>query len=208
MDVVRAIRFPLDDDDWLPKILIGALVGWLPFVGLGYQARVARNVMRRRANPLPGPDELGEIIADGVGAFIAAVVYFVPAAMLACVVFFPIAVIGGRAATCLLWLCLVPLALVYVLPAMALYTMGMIRFAQTGNFVEFVQFRALWADVRANLGTLATLFAYLIGVGLLAGAASSVLWITCIGLPVLAFWQTVTNGHLIGQAGAEITFNE
>ena len=72
MDLVRALKFPLDDEDWPVKIAIGSLVTLIPVVGwigsLGYQVSVARNVIRGSARPLPGSDDLGQIFSDGVMA--------------------------------------------------------------------------------------------------------------------------------------------
>ena len=75
MDLVRALKFPLDDEDWPVKIAIGSFILLIPVIGwvasLGYQIAVARNVIRGSARPLPGSDSLGQIFTDGVMAGLA-----------------------------------------------------------------------------------------------------------------------------------------
>jgi hypothetical protein len=79
--------------------------------------------------------------------------------------------------------------------------MGVIRYAETGNFSEFMRFGVLWADVRDNLGLLLTLLLYFLALGLIG----SVLSVTVIIVPFLGFLYQVASGHLIGQAGLEIS---
>ena len=80
------------------------------------------------------------------------------------------------------------------------FWMGMIRYAETGNFSEFVKIRALWRDVRTHLSTLLVLWGYTLVLGLLAFVASPFLLVTCVGIFVLGFWSQVSTGHLVGQA--------
>jgi hypothetical protein len=101
-------------------------------------------------------------------------------------------------------LCVTGLSIVYAIPATAMYWMGVMRYAETGNFSEFIRFGSLWADVRDHFGTMLMLLVYSILIGLVAAAAGLVLWITCIGLPLLAFWYQIATGHLIGQAARAV----
>ena len=58
MDITRALSFPFDDEDWIVKFAVGSLMSlvgvFLPFILLGYQVNVARNVIRGKKRPLPG----------------------------------------------------------------------------------------------------------------------------------------------------------
>lgn len=212
MDLVRALKFPLDDEDWPVKIAVGSLVTLIPVIGwigsLGYQIAVARNVMRGSARPLPGSDELGQIFTDGVMAGLAGLL--VRAADGALLV--PDgAAVGHRgrierrdfALACVSVLSVL-LSIFYAIPAVAMYWVGAMRYSQTGNFSEFTQFGALWREVRANLGTLVSLFLYYLLLSLIFAVVSPLALITCVGIFVLAFYSQIATGHLIGQAGRQI----
>lgn len=212
MDFTRAISFPFDDEDWVVKFIVGALltlVGFfLPFILLGYEVNVARNVIRGKDRPLPGADKIGEVITDGLIAFIAGLVYAIPAILLSCILAFAGGLLGDSDLGGMLFLCLscclTGFFILYGIVAAALYWMGIIRYAETGNFSEFLRFSDLWSDVRANIGILLGLLLYTILLGLLVSVASIVLFITCVGIPALIFYSQVVSGHLIGQAGQEI----
>lgn len=204
MDFVRAIKFPFDDEDWPVKILAGTLISFIPFFAQGYQVRVARNVIRGERRPLPGTDNLGQIFIDGVMATIALFIYYLPATLLFCVLLFPLMLTGDDQVgmlVCMSAVCVVGFMILYAIPATGMYAMGVIRYAETGNFSEFMRFGALWSDVRDNLSLLFTLLLYFLALGLVV----SVLSFTVIVLPFLMFLYQVSSGHLIGQAGLEIS---
>ncbi|MBN1202217.1 MAG: DUF4013 domain-containing protein, partial [Anaerolineae bacterium] len=85
MDFVRAVKFPFDDDDWIVKTVIGTLLSFIPLFSAGYQVNVARNVMRDREYPLPGSDDIGPVLTDGILATIAAILYTLPILPFVCV---------------------------------------------------------------------------------------------------------------------------
>jgi len=205
VDFVRAIRFPFDDEDWPIKIVVGTLLSFIPFFAQGYQVRVARNVIRGERRPLPGTDRLGQIFTDGVMATLALFIYFLPAALLTCLLLTPAMFTGedelGGLLVCLSSICVVGFMVLYAIPATGMYTMGVIRYVETGNFSEFMRFGALWTEVRDNLSLLIMLLLYFVALGVVV----SVMGFTVILLPFLGFLYEVSSGHLIGQAGLEIS---
>ena len=212
MDLVRALKFPLDDEEWPVKIAIGSLIFLIPVIGwigsLGYQIAVARNVIRGSARPLPGSDSLGQIFTDGVMAGLAGLLYMLPTAPLWCVMAVLSGIADGSSAGDFALACVSVAAalvsIVYGIPAAAMYWVGVMRYTQSGSFSEFTQFGSLWREARANVGTLVTLFLYNLLLGLLLSIISPLAVLTCIGIFVLAFYSQVASGHLIGQAGREI----
>ena len=80
MDIGKAFTYVFVDEDWITKVLVGALfvlsscvlVG-IPFL-LGYVIALMRNVMAGKENPLPAWDELGEKFQEG---FILALIFIV-----------------------------------------------------------------------------------------------------------------------------------
>ena len=212
MDLVRALKFPFEDEEWPVKIAIGSLVTLIPVVGwiggLGYQVTVARNVIRGSARPLPGPDDLGQVFTDGAMAGLAGLMVALPLVPVWVVMALLAGIADGSSAGDLALACLsvgaAGLSIVYGIPAAAMYWIGVMRYTQSGNFSEFTQFGALFREARAHLGTLATVFLYFLLLSLILAVVSPLAVITCVGIFVLAFYSQIASGHLIGQAGREI----
>ncbi len=213
MDITRALSFPFDDDDWIVKFAVGSLMSlvgvFLPFIPLGYQVNVARSVIRGKKRPLPAMDNVGEVIADGLMAFIAGLVYAIPGIVVGCILAFSGGLLGNSTVggTLLLCLscCLGTFLLLYGIVAAALYWMGVIRYAESGNFSEFMQFSDLWEDVRSNWGVLVGLLVYSLALFLMASVLLPFSLVLCgVGEFIVIFYAQVVNGHLIGQAGLEI----
>ena len=208
MDFVRAVKFPLDDENWITKVVVGSLLNLIPIFGLGYTVGVARNVVRGKARPLPGTEDLGQVITDGIMVTIAGIVYALPALLVGCVVGIFGSIIGssdvgGLFAACLSML--VSLAsLVYAVPAMAMFWLAVMHYTESGNFSDFLQFRTLLREARDHVGILVMLLLYVLAVGLLSALIAPILIVTCVGILVLGFWVQVAYGHLIGQAALEI----
>ncbi len=217
MDFARALTFPFEDEDSVTKVVIGSLMmlvgSVLWFIPMGYQVHVARNMIRGKNRPLPGLDEVGEVLTDGLMALIAAGLYMLPVILACCVLASVGSVLGESALGGLLFFCLVlcigGMLLLYLLLAGALVTMGTIRYCETGNFVEFVRVGALWSDVRAHLGILVALLVYLLIFGLIISLLAPFSLIMCVvGIFFLLFYAVVVSGHLFGQAGLLILENE
>ena len=63
LDISRAIQHPFEDQTWINKILIGALIGIVPILGfatIGYMIEVLRNNAEGRELPLPESLEEGK----------------------------------------------------------------------------------------------------------------------------------------------------
>ncbi len=212
MDFMRALRFPLEDRDWVTKVAIGTLatlIGFvLPFIPLGYQVYVARQVLRRDETPLPGTDQLGQVVTDGLMAFVAGLIYALPALVLGCILAGMGALLGqndlgGMLFACFT-LCLMGFIILYGLLAAAFFWMGVIRYAESGNFMDFVRIGLLWRDIRDHSSTLLVLLAYVLGFSLLMAFVTPLLAVTIIGVPLAVFYSQIVTGHLLGQAGRAI----
>lgn len=212
MDFTKALTFSFDDEDWITKYVIGSLmmlVGMIIFViPAGYQVRVARNVIRQKPNPLPSGSELGEVVADGLMATIAILIYALPVIIMACMLGFMGGILGDSDLGGILFscfaCCLSVFMIIFGLAAAAFYWVGVIRYAETGNFSEFLKFGSLWEDIRGNMGTLLGLLLFTFIFGLIMAVIWPFSIITCVGPIVLMFYQQVVTGHLIGQAGLDM----
>lgn len=208
MNFGRAITFPFDDDEWPVKAIVGTLLSFIPFFAPGYQVRVARNMIRGRSRPLPTTDELGQVFIDGLMAGLAALIYFLPLIIVGCLLVFP-AMLSGQDDVfalmfCASMACVFTISLLYAIPVGGIYVMGMIRYAETGNFSSFMQFGALWRDLMNNLSLMVTLLFYEAVLVVIVMFVSPIVALTIIGAPLLAFWYYIATGHLVGQVGLEI----
>jgi hypothetical protein len=212
MDIVRALKFPFDDHDWPSKLGLGTLlmlVGMvLPFIPLGYQVQVARNVIHGKQHPVPGTNDLGQVITDGIMALAAVILYALPLTPFLCLLMFTGALTDGSDAGgfmfCVVFCCLFVPTLIYGILATAFYWIGVIRYAATGNFSSFLQIRAIWGDIRNHLDILGMLLLYSIGIGIVLGMISPFALVTIIGLPLILLFNQLATGHLIGQAALEM----
>jgi hypothetical protein len=205
MDFGRAITFPFDDDQWPVKFILGTLLTFVPFFAPGYQVRITRSLIRGKTRPLPDTDELGQVFIDGVMASLAMLLYFLPVILVVCVLMFPAMLSGSDDIFALMFCgsmcCMSFFLLLYTLPALALYSLAIIRYAETGNFSAFIQFGALWRDMTGNFGLLLRLWLYVLGMVVLVSVISPFAAATILGVPLLLFWYHISSGHLIGQAG-------
>ncbi|MEW6580822.1 MAG: DUF4013 domain-containing protein [Chloroflexota bacterium] len=204
MDFGRALSFPFDDEEWPVKVILGTLLSLVPFFAQGYQVRVARGVVRGEKRPLPASHRLGEVFVDGVVMAAAAFVYFLPLVLIGCVLALPAIVSNDDLLAFCAGCCVVLLALLYAIPALMLTFMGMIRYAETGNFAEYFRVGALIRDTRQNAGTLVVLVMYVFLFGLLAALVAPFVAVLIVGVPLVNFYFHVASGHLIGQAGRMI----
>jgi hypothetical protein len=56
MDIGKAFSFPFEDDDWLTKLFLGAVVSIVPILNFawgGYTVDILRNVIDGVPRPLP-----------------------------------------------------------------------------------------------------------------------------------------------------------
>jgi hypothetical protein len=208
MDFGRSITFPFEDNEWPVKVLIGSLLSLIPFFAPGYQVRITRNVIRDRSRPLPPPDELGQVFVDGLMAGLAALIYFLPLIIIGCLLVFP-AVLAGQDDVfalmfCASMTCVFVMSLLYAIPVGGMYIMGVVRYAETGNFSAFMQFGALWHDLMNNLSLMLTLLFYVVVLVVVALLVSPIAAPTVVGVPLLVFWYHIATGHLIGQVGLQI----
>ena len=145
----------------------------------------------------------------GLMAFIAGLVYAIPGIVVGCMLAFAGGLLGNSSLGGTLFLCLScclgAFLILYGIVAAALFWMGVIRYAESGNFSEFLQFSDLWEDVRSNWGILLSLLLYSLVLGMLAGVVGLFSVVLCgVGEFIVIFYTQVVSGHLVGQAGLEI----
>lgn len=100
MKLNEALSFVFEDERWLGKLLLAAAITLIPVFGgmviVGYGIAVLRNVRAGDSRPLPSWNRIGEHFVDGLFFWLGMLVYAIPLLILIC-----------------------PIALVWVLPAIA-----------------------------------------------------------------------------------------
>lgn len=230
MDVAKAFTYITEDDRWLGKIGIGALISLLSFLILpgflltGYLVGITRNVMNGMKRPLPEWEDLGTLFKDGISIFIASVVYTLPFWLLICIAFVSTigfgglsevtnmsedALVAGILATYGLVGCLTlifMLALFFISPAIV------IQYVREGELGACFRFGQVMTIVRENLGDIIiaglTPFAASIVLSLLFGALNIIPCLGTIAAFLLSFAMapllTAVTGHLYGQIAGKI----
>lgn len=170
MDIGQSFAYIAEDEKWMQKIGVGALIGMIPivnFAAFGYQVQVARNVWQGEERPLPDWDDFGKFLVDGLRIMAAMFIYMLPLllvygllaggfmvyAFTADPAAFaasgsstdPIAGIFGLIMV-LSMLCIMP----YILLMWLLYPMFFIQIARRGSVKACFDIREMWALIRAQ----------------------------------------------------------
>ena len=212
MDFGRAFTFVSEDKDWIIKIVIGAVLPFVPFLilpVLGYQVAIVRNVIHDEEYPLPAWENFGKLFLDGLKLAVGIAVYALPIILLVICASVAIAVAassgdefaGGIVAATVAFSCFViiwSLVITFLVPAMT------IRFAETGELGAILQVGRIFAITREHLVDV-------ILVALMVYVARFVLiivsMIPCIGFIILIAgntWLMYSTGHLYGQIGRKM----
>jgi hypothetical protein len=226
MDIVKSFTYMFEDERWITKLGIGAVLAFFSWLLLpipllvGYSVAVLRNVRDGYERPLPEWDDWGQLFMDGLFVMIAQFVYTLPFLLLFCVV--SIVMVGsvGMAefseelaaasmfATFGLSLCLLliwAIAILFITPAI------MIQYGRTGQLSACLRFGEVIALTRRNMGDiLLVLVAYVVISFVLLAFTSFLSVIPCLG-PILSYligiafspYLMMVLGHLYGQIAAK-----
>ncbi len=217
MDFVKALTYPFEDQDWLKKIGIAALVQFIPIAGVlalqGWSLEICQRVRRNDSTPLPDWSNFGGLLSKGLIVFLAMLVYQLPTLIFGCVMAFAptlmaaggddenaVAALGGMVT--LVIACCSCLLILYAIAASAAFFGGYMRFLDREEFGTFMQFGENIALVRNNLQDFGMALLFFIGAGLVAGLASSVTF-GLAGLLASPFYSYF-GGHILGQLSAKL----
>ncbi len=209
MDFGKAFTFPFEDQDWLKKLGIAALILIIPILGTivvaGWMLELMRRVINRDPQPLPDWNDFGGYVMKGLQALVVGLVYSLPMILVsACQQVITMglanqnsgddaaAMAGAGIAVCLGCFSLIyGLFLGVVLPA----AFG--QLAATGQIGSAFRIGEVFGLVRAAPGAYIMV---LLGT-ILAGIIGSLGLILCIvgALATYAYAMAV-QGHLYGQA--------
>jgi hypothetical protein len=226
MDIAKAFTYMLEDENWVTKLGIGAVLTFFSWLLLpipllvGYSVAVLRNVRDGYERPLPEWDDWGKLFMDGLFIMIAQFVYTLPLLLLLCVITVGMVASAGMAelseemavasflatfglSACffLLWY----VAFIFISPAI------MIQYGRTGQLGSCFRFGEVIAIVRRNMADILIIFMIVLVITFVFLGLTSVLSaIFCIGqvislLITVAFspYIMMVSGHLYGQIAAK-----
>jgi hypothetical protein len=222
MDFGKAFGFVFEDEEWIKKILVGALISLVPVVGqfvvFGWGLAVLRNVQEGRSRPLPDWGEFGEFLAAGAKYWVVTMVYAIPILILICPVTITSVVpalgggsedltpiLGGVAA--ILGIGLVCLMAAYGVLMALLMPALQIRFAETGEIGPCLRFGEVFGYMRRNIGPI---FVAVLVATVAGGALVSLVGGVTLGLLALpaSVWATAFSSHLYGQIARDSSGDE
>jgi hypothetical protein len=206
MDFGRSLSFVFEDEDWVVKVLIGAVlaltgIGFIPI--MGYALEVARRVARGDLEPLPDWDDWGTKIIEGLLSLVISFVWSLPGILLAscvAIVLIPVSDSGsgqGEALAALVMTCVGLLVMLYSLVLALVLPAALTHYAVTGDFGAAFRVGEILGMVRNNLGA----YLMVLVVTFVAGIIGSLGSVVCvIGVFFTSFYSTLIMYHAYGQA--------
>lgn len=222
MDIAKAFTFVTEDERWVGKIGIAALITLLSFLIIpipllvGYMVGVVRNVKDGVVNPMPEWDNWGLLFKDGLSIIVAQLVYTLPFWLLSCIA--GVATVGmgsladanediaaaGMFATFGLVGCL---TLVFVVALFFLSPAIVIQYVRTNELGSAFRFGEVFAIAKENAGNIVLIALVTFGIAIVLNIVIGILglipcigWVAALIIAVAAGpYLTVVTGHLYGQ---------
>ncbi len=209
MDFGLAFSCPFQDEEWVKKVILTAVISLIPFIGqfalIGWLVELTRRVIRGDAEPLPDWADFGGILVLGLKMFAIGFVYAIPLMFVAIPMAIFDALIDSDSAVALytiVTLCFSCFALIYGL-ALAFFVPAAVgELAATDNLGAAINPTNIIAHVRAAPSAYLLAFLGTIVAGFLSGFGI----ILCfVGVILTAVYASAVQGHLYGQAYLEAT---
>ncbi len=222
MDIAKAFTYVTEDERWMGKIGIGALISLLSFLIIpipllvGYMVGVVRNVKDGVVNPMPEWEDWGQLFKDGLSVIVAQLVYTLPFWLLSCIAGAGVVGMGSLAetnedlaaagifATFGLVGCL---TLVFVVALFFLSPAIVIQYVRTDELGSVFRFGEVFTIAKENVGNILLITLVTFGIAIVLNIVIGVLglipcigWVAALIIAVAAGpYMTVITGHLYGQ---------
>jgi Protein of unknown function (DUF4013) len=208
MEYGKAFAFITDDNEWIKKFLVAALMPIIPLIGglvlLGYSFEITRRVIKNLTPALPEWNDFGEYLKNGFFAGLITFIYILPVALLSACLNVPaivlqtaddstiqtIGLVVVSCGTCIL-LALSMITTLLIPPALG-------RFADTGQWTSALRIGDIVSLLRAKPGV------YIISMILITVAGLVLLplgLLLCgVGIFLVVAFLNLVAAHLHGQA--------
>ena len=206
MDIGKSFTYVFEDEEWVSKVLIGALFTILsgiligiPFL-VGYMVELIANVRAGKEKPLPRWDNLGDKFRDGLLLVIGFLVYSLPVLIIACpLVLISMAAGDNNTTFSLLYACLSCLSGLWGIVVAILSPAIYIRFAETRELGAIFRFGDILQFTQQHLAEVIVAVLLYIVASFVAAIVGTLLCV--VGLLLTGFWATLVEGHLYAQVG-------
>lgn len=209
MDFGLAFSFPFQDEEWVKKVVLTAVISLIPIIGqialIGWMVELTRRVIRGDAEPLPDWADFGDILVLGLKMFAIGFVYAIPLMFIAIPMAIFEALIDSDSAVALytiVTLCFSCFSLIYGLGLAFFIPAAVGELAATDNLGAAINPTNIIAHVRTAPSAYLLAFLGTIVAGFLSGFGI----ILCfVGVILTAVYASAVQGHLYGQAYLEAT---
>jgi hypothetical protein len=213
MEFGRAFSFAFQDQDWLKKVGITALVFLIPLIGpitvMGWGLEITRRIINNDPEPLPGWDnKFGEFVSKGFQAFVVGLAYALPIILIA--ICGQVITVGSAGAlnesnsdvvggiVTVVSLCLVCLVSILAIAISLIVPAAIGNLAATGQLGSAFRFTEVFGLVRAAPGPYLLSILCVLGVALVLSPLGSL--VCGIGALATSAYITALSSHLYGQA--------
>jgi len=209
MDFGLPFTFEFNDQEWIKKIAIAALISLIPIIGqiylLGWGLEITRKVINGENSPLIPETNFGGFLGSGFKAIIIALVYSIPIILFT----IPITIASSTLPSADLdentiaviisavSLCCGSLIFIYSLVLGLMLPAAFGNFAAKGNISDGLRFVEIFGLVKAA----PVPYLIVLGGGIAASFVGSLGSIACgIGALLTMAYAMLINGHFYGQA--------
>ena len=217
MDIGKSFGYVFDDEEWITKILIAAgilLLGifffWLLFIPSiiaalllgGYGVEITRRVIRGDTEVLPKWDNWGELLVDGLKAWIIEIIYALPIIVLGVCLSIPLGILSEEAqeASALLSVCLSGIYFLWGIAMGLLLPAAIAMFVAEEEVSAAFRFGDVFGLVRDNFVT----YLLVLVIGWVASFIGGLgLFVCGVGVLVTAPYAGWITAHIRGQAYLE-----
>ena len=213
MEFGKSFTYVFEDDDWIVKILLAAVIVFIPIIGglavAGWGVEITKRVIHQDEEVLPGWGDFVNFLIKGLVLILIGFVYMLPV-ILVQVCSNGTFILGQESGEeglmilgNILLACFGCLSFIYSILVFFLIAAAIGRYADTGEIGSAFQFGKVFATVKAAP---APYLMVLLG-GFLAGMIAFLGVIACIiGVFFTAAYANAINAHLMGQAYKEAKF--
>ena len=207
MDFGLAFSFPFQDEDWIKKVLIAAVISIIPVLGqivvFGWSLEIARRVIQKHPAPLADWGDFGGVLVLGLKAFLVTLVYSIPLMLLSAPTWIATALLDPEemaTVITIISICTGCLALIYGIILAFVLPTAFGQLASTDSIGSAFSIGRMVELVRAAPAAYLMVILGLVIVGILAPLGV----ILCVvGVFATIAYSAAIQGHLYGQAFVE-----
>jgi hypothetical protein len=204
MDFGLAFSFPFQDEEWVKKIVVTAVILLIPILGqiavMGWMVALTRRVIAGEERPLPDWEDFGGLFMDGLKAFAVGLVYSLPII----ITVIPFSILGAifdngdqLSVFEILSICLGCFAAIYGFLYAFVWPAALGELAATGEIGAALNIGKVLRRVQGALSAYLIVFVGTMVGSFVAGLGVILCFVGVIFTAVIAY---TVQGHLAGQA--------